>query len=105
MLQKVTALTDQAAPITNQPQRFSHSNPSHGPDMTAEIINLRTARKRQAREQKEHTAAENRVRFGRSRADKARTSAEKALADKRLDGLRRDDPDGGGDAPQDDKKR
>ena len=34
--------------------------------MAAEIVNLRQARKRQARTSKEEQAAENRLRFGRS---------------------------------------
>ncbi len=73
--------------------------------MTAEIINLRAVRKRQAREQKEHIAAENRTRFGRSKADKTRLAAEQALADKRLDGLQCDDSSRATDVPPNDQTR
>ena len=73
--------------------------------MTAEITNLRTVRKRQLREQKEHTAAENRIRFGRTKFEKARIAVETARVAKHLDGHKRDTADRGGDIPPDDKKR
>ena len=57
----------------------------------ADIINLRTARKRKAREDKADQAAENRVVFGRTKAERDRTDAEKLLAKQKLDGYQRED--------------
>ena len=57
----------------------------------ADIINLRTARKRKAREDKADQAAQNRVVFGRTKAERDRTDAEKLLAKQKLDGHQRDD--------------
>lgn len=58
--------------------------------MTAEIINLRRARKAKARQTAEAQAAENRVRFGRSKADREHAAREAELAERRIDGARRD---------------
>jgi hypothetical protein len=66
--------------------------------MTAELINLRRARKAKARSAAEVEAAERRQRFGQSKSARARTAAEQALADRRLEAHRRDgtaDPDDG----------
>ncbi len=41
--------------------------------MSAEIVNLRQARKRKKRADKEATAQENRVEFGRSKAEREAT--------------------------------
>jgi hypothetical protein len=57
----------------------------------AEIINLRTVRKRKERSEKEAVAATNRAAFGRSKSEKALTKAEQALELKRLDDHKRDD--------------
>lgn len=57
----------------------------------AEIINLRTARKRKAREDKSEKAAQNRILFGRTKAEKDLTKAKSEQAEKRLDGHRRED--------------
>ncbi|MEP2724415.1 DUF4169 family protein, partial [Roseibium sp.] len=38
--------------------------------MSADIVNLRQARKKKARSEREKQAAENRTTFGRSKADK-----------------------------------
>ncbi|HUF44517.1 MAG TPA: DUF4169 family protein [Aestuariivirgaceae bacterium] len=59
----------------------------------AEIVNLRLARKRKDRGERERTAGENRARFGRSRAEVAREAAERALEETRLSAHRRDDGD------------
>lgn len=59
-----------------------------------EIVNLRKARKAQARTAKEATATENRARFGRTGSEKARDREEAARARQLLDGHRRD---GGGE--------
>lgn len=59
--------------------------------MTAEVVNLRKARKARARGEAETRAAENRVIFGRSKAEREAIAAEDALRARRLDGHRRDD--------------
>jgi hypothetical protein len=56
----------------------------------AEIVNLRQARKRKARTDKEALAASNRIAFGRSKAERRLGDARQDLADRRLDGHRRD---------------
>jgi hypothetical protein len=61
--------------------------------MTGEIVNLRKARKAQARTQKDAQAAENRVRFGRPKAERTLLDANETLAARRLDHHRMDDPD------------
>jgi len=58
--------------------------------VTAEIINLKQARKNRARAEAEKQAEENRLKFGRSKAEKTLTSAEKNLSDKNLDGSKLD---------------
>jgi hypothetical protein len=57
----------------------------------AEIVNLRLARKKRARADKETRASENRVAFGRSKAEREATNAENEIAQRRLDLHRRDD--------------
>lgn len=57
--------------------------------MSAEIVNLRRARKDKARQARAVTAEENRRRHGTPRAERARQGAERSLADRRLDGARR----------------
>ncbi len=67
--------------------------------MTAEIVNLRKARKAKARADKEQRAAENRAVHGRSKAEKARDMQAKVRIARELDGARRDGrPDGSSDA-------
>ncbi|MGQ7792730.1 DUF4169 family protein [Faunimonas sp. B44] len=69
-------------------------------------INLRQARKRRAREEREKEAAANRTRFGLSRAERDRSAAMDALEERRHEAHRlgpgaptpdgrhtRDDPD------------
>ena len=58
--------------------------------MTADIINLRRARKAKARTEREHDAALNRTAFGRSRAEKEKATAEHHLSDRRIDAHRRE---------------
>jgi len=53
--------------------------------MSADVINLRQARKQKARTEKDLKAAENRAQFGRSKHEKAVTRALKAKVDKALD--------------------
>jgi Domain of unknown function (DUF4169) len=59
----------------------------------AEIVNLRAARKRKAREDADRTAQANRALFGRIKSDKQRERAEKDKARAFVDGHRRDGPD------------
>jgi hypothetical protein len=59
-------------------------------DMSAEIVNLRQARKRLARSQKERDAEENRRRHGRSKAERRLESSERESMDRTLEGARRD---------------
>ncbi|AHJ65805.1 Hypothetical protein GbCGDNIH4_1718 [Granulibacter bethesdensis CGDNIH4] len=58
-----------------------------GPDM-AEIINLRTVRKRRMKEQKAGEAARRRVLFRRPVAEKARDAQQEARRQALLDGAR-----------------
>ena len=57
----------------------------------AEIVNLRTVRKRKARDEKAETAAQNRVVFGRTKAEKDLTTAKGEQAAKKLDGHKREE--------------
>ena len=57
----------------------------------AEIVNLRLARKKKARTDKEVRAAQNRVTFGRSKAERDAVEAESEIARRRLDQHKRDD--------------
>ncbi len=56
--------------------------------MSAEIINLRQARKQRARDEKAARGAENRARFGRTKAEREREEQSQARADETLDGHR-----------------
>ena len=57
----------------------------------AEIVNLRTIRKRKAREDDAATAEQNRLLFGRTKAEKNKSKAEAELAARRLEGHKRED--------------
>jgi Domain of unknown function (DUF4169) len=57
--------------------------------MSAEIVNLRRARKARARAEKEDKAAENRRRHGRSKAEKQAESAERERAGRHVESHRR----------------
>ena len=59
--------------------------------MTGDIINLRTARKRKARAEREVEAAQNRVVFGQTKAEKQTRKANQELEQRRLDQTRRDE--------------
>lgn len=56
--------------------------------MSADIVNLRRARKAKARAEKEQRAAENRVLFGRSKAQRTTSDAEKARSLAAHEGLK-----------------
>ena len=57
--------------------------------MTGEVVNLRLARKRRAREEAEKTAAELRAQFGRSKAEAEVEQKRRDLNARTLDGHRR----------------
>jgi hypothetical protein len=57
----------------------------------AEIVNLRQARKRKARADKEARATENRVAFGRTKEERTLSEARKDLETRRLEAHKRDD--------------
>lgn len=54
----------------------------------SEIVNLRQARKRKLRTEKERRAEENRARFGRPKAERAHDAANADLARRRLEQLK-----------------
>lgn len=56
----------------------------------ADIVNLKEARKRKAREERQRDAAAQRVLFGRTKNEKARDAANKSAEIRKLDGLRRE---------------
>jgi hypothetical protein len=60
--------------------------------MSAEIVNLRRARKAKTRGQREVAAAENRAVFGRTKTDRKKQAAETERATKALEAHRRDKP-------------
>ncbi|WP_029031905.1 DUF4169 family protein [Salinarimonas rosea] len=70
--------------------------------MSAEIVNLRRARKAKARETAQATAAENRVLFGRTKAQRTAEATRDEQERRRLEGHRRDaDARDGGEPPPD----
>jgi hypothetical protein len=58
--------------------------------MSADVVNLRRARKAKDRAEREAEAARNRTRFGRTKNEKKKEAAERALSSKRIDAHRRD---------------
>jgi len=61
--------------------------------MTAEIVNLRRARKAKMRREAEVRADENRAKFGRSKHEREATRAQTDLDARRLAALRRERSD------------
>ena len=57
----------------------------------AEIVNLRQARKRKMRAERERTAQANRVKFGQPGAEKKRSRLEEERAQRAHDAHRRDE--------------
>jgi len=57
----------------------------------ADIVNLRQARKRKARLERERTAEANRLKFGRSKADKEHDRLENARGERVHESHRRED--------------
>ena len=62
--------------------------------MTADVVNLRRARKVVARRKSEDAAAQNRVTFGVPKIERDRIGAVRELDARRLDGHRRAPVDG-----------
>jgi len=63
--------------------------------MSAEIVNIRQFRKKQARSEKEAQAEQNRISFGRTKAEKQLTRSMNEKADKtHRDGRLETDDDG-----------
>ncbi len=60
--------------------------------MTGNVVNLRMARKRKARAEREVKAAENRVIFGETKAQKLARKANADIDRRRLDQLQRQEP-------------
>ena len=58
----------------------------------AEIINLRMARKRKARDEREREADRNRVLHGRSKAERSKSDTENQRAERFVDGHLRETP-------------
>jgi hypothetical protein len=59
----------------------------------SEVVNLRLARKRRAREEAEKLAAERRAQFGRAKAETKLEAQRRELAERALDGHRRSPAD------------
>ena len=58
--------------------------------MTAEVINLRRARKNKGRDEAAQLAEQNRVKFGQTKTEKTITNFEIAKQKTELDGKKRD---------------
>jgi len=56
--------------------------------MSGDVVNLRLARKRKAREKSEATASANRTKFGRSKQEKQLSGAIRTMETQRIDGKR-----------------
>ncbi len=59
--------------------------------MTGKVVNLRQARKRRARAEKEKRAEENRIRFGRTKAERNLSGMLREKHVRHVDGHRRED--------------
>lgn len=62
--------------------------------MTAEIVNLRRARKQRARQDAEAQAQQNRISFGRTKSERSLAEAERDKAARTLEGHRLPGEDG-----------
>ena len=63
--------------------------PSARSDPLTEVVNLRLARKRKARESSEQVASQRRAAFGRTKAEKELESLKRDIEGRALDGHRR----------------
>tara|TARA_R100001129_G_scaffold71988_1_gene48888 strand:+ start:12698 stop:12898 length:201 start_codon:yes stop_codon:yes gene_type:complete len=61
--------------------------------MTGDVVNLRTARKRKERKDRETKAEQNRISFGRTKAERQRTDAENERVTRLHDAGRREPDD------------
>lgn len=68
--------------------------------MSAEIVNLRRARKAKAKAGKVEKSAENRARFGRTKAEREREALEQARVRRAFEGAEREAGDGNRDHSQ-----
>jgi Domain of unknown function (DUF4169) len=59
--------------------------------VSADLINLRRARKNKTRDEADKQAEQNRAKFGRSKSEKTITASELARENKKLDGHKRDE--------------
>lgn len=59
--------------------------------MTGRVVNLRQARKRRARAEKERKAEQNRIRFGRTKAERNLSEALREKHARHVDDHRRED--------------
>jgi len=59
--------------------------------MTGKVVNLRQARKRRARAEKERKAEQNRIRFGRTKAERNLSEALREKHARHVDGHRREE--------------
>ena len=57
----------------------------------ADVVNLRLARKRKVRQERERRADENRARYGRTAAERQRDADEESRLKRHLDRHRRED--------------
>jgi len=57
--------------------------------MSADIVNLRQARKKRARVEREKKATENRLQFGRPLSERRHSAAIRQLQNDKLDGAQR----------------
>ncbi len=68
--------------------------------MSGDVVNLRLARKRKAREEAEAEASTNRTKFGRTKQEKQLTGALGAIETQRIEGKRLERSDKTSDEPQ-----
>jgi hypothetical protein len=68
--------------------------------MSGDIVNLRLARKRKAREEAEAAASASRTKFGRTKQEKQLTSAIRTIETQRIEGKRLERSEKTSDEPQ-----
>ncbi|MEZ5815965.1 MAG: DUF4169 family protein [Hyphomicrobiaceae bacterium] len=66
--------------------------------MSAEIVNLRKARKNKARSERDHEAERNRVAFGRTKAERRLANATRELQEQQLNRAKLAEPPSQGPA-------
>jgi acetyl-CoA carboxylase carboxyltransferase component len=78
-------------PDAGRPQTICQARDAHYIAVMGDIVNLKLARKRKAREAAETEAAAKRLQHGQSKAQKKLSEAEQEAAERKLDGHKRDD--------------